>query len=138
MPVQDETDVREMAEACVDDMGDIFWEYEPERDRARDFTDPRQTALASVAAALGSMQNKTDRNSLCPRVLRSEYETLVAEAGRNPSDARLVAALVKDADWTRQGADEVVRLARQYGTSILRNALALADALGVEDGSRGF
>ena len=41
-------------------------------------------------------------------------------------------------DWTEQGAREVLQLARRYGTSVLRNALALAAAMKIEDGNVGL
>lgn len=71
-------------------------------------------------------------------VLASEYDTLIAELGEDATDDQIVAVLVRDADWTEQGAREVLQLARKYGTSILRNALALAASMGVEDGSSGL
>ena len=37
-------------------------------------------------------------------------------------------------DWTPKGAEEVTRLAQKYGSFILRNALAIANVLSVEDG----
>ncbi len=64
----------------------------------------------------------------------SEYEALVHDLGKNPNDDQLIAALIRDADWTKHGAQEAVRLARTYGTGVLRNALALAAALDIEDG----
>lgn len=70
--------------------------------------------------------------------LLSEYESLVAELGQEVSDEAIIAALVRDADWTEQGATTVLMLARQYGTSILRNALALAAAMDIEDGEAGL
>lgn len=70
--------------------------------------------------------------------LVSEYESIVAELGKDPSDEAIIAALVRDADWTEQGARTVLLLARQYGTSILRNALALAAAMDIEDGEAGL
>jgi spore coat protein CotH len=39
---------------------------------------------------------------------------------------------------TEQGARTIVRLARQYGASIIRNALALATAMSIEDGEPGL
>ncbi|TWT44551.1 hypothetical protein RAS1_09660 [Phycisphaerae bacterium RAS1] len=71
-------------------------------------------------------------------VLLSEYETIVADVGENVTDAAIIAALVRDGDWTEQGAREVLRLAQMYGTSILRNALALASAMQIEDGEAGL
>lgn len=75
---------------------------------------------------------------LLPEVLLSEYETIIAEVGKDAPDEEIVAALVSDAAWTDHGARTVLQLARTYGTSILRNALALADALAIEDGDAGF
>lgn len=71
-------------------------------------------------------------------VLASEYDTLIADVGEDASDDQIVAALVRDADWTEQGAREILQLARKYGTSILRNALALASAMQIEDGEAGL
>ena len=68
-------------------------------------------------------------------VLLSEYEIIIAEVGEDATNEQIVAALVRDADWTEQGASEVLQLARKYGTSILRNALALASAMSIEDGT---
>ncbi|MBX3385223.1 MAG: hypothetical protein KF768_01485 [Phycisphaeraceae bacterium] len=71
-------------------------------------------------------------------VLLSEYETLIAVVGEHASDDEIVAALVRDADWTEQGAREVLQITRTYGASILRNALALASAMQIEDGEAGL
>jgi len=71
-------------------------------------------------------------------VLLSEYEIIIAEVGENATDEQIVAALVRDSAWTEQGACEVLQLARKYGTSILRNALALASAMNIEDGTSGL
>ena len=40
--------------------------------------------------------------------------------------------------WTEDGAKCVAALVREYGSFILRNALALANVLGIEDGQLGF
>ena len=71
-------------------------------------------------------------------VLLSEYEGIIASVGENATDEAIIAALVREGDWTEQSARVVVRLARKYGTSILRNALALASALQIEDGEAGL
>lgn len=71
-------------------------------------------------------------------VLLSEYKSIIANLGEDASDEAIVAALVHEADWTEQGAREVLHLARQCGTSILRNALALASAMEIEDGEAGL
>jgi hypothetical protein len=75
---------------------------------------------------------------LLPEVLLEEYRTLVAEAGDDMRDAALIGSLVHEAGWTDRGAREVLGLARRYGTSILRNALALAAAMEIEDGESGL
>jgi hypothetical protein len=46
--------------------------------------------------------------------------------------------LQTDAGWTNQGAKHITRLARDYGSFVLRNALALAVALDIEDGRFGL
>jgi len=74
-------------------------------------------------------------------VLVGEYEVLVgqARAGNGAVNrAQLCELLASDADWTSEGAEILVVVARRYGTFLLRNALALAFALGVEDGDAGL
>jgi hypothetical protein len=60
------------------------------------------------------------------------------DLGAEATDEQIVRALVERGDWTEQGAREVLQLARRYGTSILRNALALAAAMQIEDGNAGL
>jgi hypothetical protein len=50
----------------------------------------------------------------------------------------LVHRLSRTHDWTEEGARMILALANEHGTFMLRNALALAIALGKEDGNRGF
>lgn len=71
-----------------------------------------------------------------------EYETLVLES-ISPSDnnidwKRLQGQLSDTAEWTEEGAVQLVDLSRSYGAFMLRNALALAVAAGIEDGELGF
>lgn len=68
----------------------------------------------------------------------TEYKSLIESIGPAPSDDQLRAVLVEQAEWTEQGAAALAMLAKQYGTFVLANALALAEALGVEDGEAGF
>lgn len=51
---------------------------------------------------------------------------------------RLESYLIDDCDWTEDAAIELTRLVRRYGSFMLTNALALAIACDVEDGSLGF
>jgi hypothetical protein len=77
-------------------------------------------------------------NELLTDSLLAEYEALIAALGEHPTDEQIVQSLVEQADWTERGAHSIVKLAREYGTAILRNALALADAMGVEDAASGM
>ena len=45
--------------------------------------------------------------------------------------------LQTEGEWTKAGAEHILNLARDYGSFALRNALALAIALDVEDGLLG-
>ncbi len=51
---------------------------------------------------------------------------------------RLVQHLSRAHDWTEEGAQVIVTMANEYGAFMLRNALALALALGMDDGDRSF
>ena len=76
--------------------------------------------------------------------LIGEYEELLkqhrqSEAALAGENRRLVAGtLYRCGDWTERGADEITRLATDYGAFMLRNALAIALVLGREDGEIGF
>jgi hypothetical protein len=70
--------------------------------------------------------------------LLAEYETIITDLGAEATDEQIVRSLVQRGDWTEQGAREVLQLARRYGTSILRNALALAASMKIEDGNAGL
>jgi hypothetical protein len=59
--------------------------------------------------------------------------------GKQPINwKRVEDKLQKEMEWTQEGASQVAALAREYGAFVLRNALALATILGVEDGSLGL
>ncbi|MBY0261673.1 MAG: hypothetical protein K2Q20_04985, partial [Phycisphaerales bacterium] len=120
--------------------GDVFWDFKPERDAPDDrggYADPEATALAAVEVALAEVVRVVDADSPCPSALRDEYAAMVSELGPEATDADILAALVTDHRWTIRGAAAVLSLAQQYGTSILRNALALAEAMEIEDGDEG-
>lgn len=70
----------------------------------------------------------------------SEYNNIFEQSKTNgilDSD-HLLSNLVKEHDWTSEGAKAVLKLANEYGGFMLRNALALAVVLGKEDGDLGF
>jgi hypothetical protein len=73
-----------------------------------------------------------------------EYQDLLGlPKGIEPCTAELEwlsirSKLQTDARWTEDGAEQVATLARNYGSFVLRNALALAITLGIEDGELGL
>ena len=77
-------------------------------------------------------------NELMTETLLAEYEAIISDLDKDATDEQIVRSLVERGDWTEQGAHEVLQLARRYGTSILRNALALAEAMQIEDGNAGL
>jgi hypothetical protein len=70
--------------------------------------------------------------------LTGEYRALVNELGEDRDAAAFRLLLVRRAEWTDEGAAAVVHLAKHYGSFVLANALALAEALDIEDGEAGI
>jgi len=76
--------------------------------------------------------------------LVDEYATLIKKAGFNANEMNardwetMLRILPRLGDWTDSGAIHLVWLVRQYGVFMLRNALALAVAAGIEDGELGL
>ena len=73
--------------------------------------------------------------------IRSEYQAYVAEVTDNNHEIdwnKLVNLLCVNGDWTREGAETLVALVQNYGSFILKNALALAVATNIEDGELGL
>ena len=70
-------------------------------------------------------------------MLVEEYETVLAD--RDSDDSKLIQdELTRSCDWGPKAAEHLVCLANAYGSFMLRNALALALALDIEDGDLGF
>jgi len=69
--------------------------------------------------------------------LVEEYRSFV---GDDPPDSEglLEDVLVRDGDWTPEGAAHLCRLAKANGSFMLRSALAVSLVLGIEDGELGF
>ncbi|HMD53243.1 MAG TPA: hypothetical protein VKJ65_01675 [Phycisphaerae bacterium] len=76
--------------------------------------------------------------ALMTSILVDEYKTIIAELGPDATDDQVIRALVENADWTQAGAQALLALARNYGVFMLRNALALANAMQIHDGQAGF
>ena len=75
--------------------------------------------------------------------LVSEYKSLLHESPAKNNQNRyneehIIKNLTKSADWSPRGASEILGLANNYGAFVLRNALAIAIALGKEDGALGL
>ena len=73
--------------------------------------------------------------------LQSEYQTYVAEVTDKNNEIdwdKLIDLLCANGDWTTQGAETLVAIVRNYGSFILRNALALAVVTNIEDGKLGL
>jgi len=70
-----------------------------------------------------------------------EYKAMLAGMdaydGSSVAAKRITLALSEQHDWSHAAAAALVALARDYGTFMLRNALALAVALEIEDGALG-
>ena len=115
-----------------------LWDYKPERDLPLEFRDPYEIAVEAVEHTLHSFLRYVGDDAIYPSTLRDEYAAIVASLSDPDDESELVGALVAKADWTTKRARDVFRLSQEYGTSILRNALALAEAMGVEDGESGM
>ncbi|MFA5292666.1 MAG: hypothetical protein WC496_06480 [Phycisphaerae bacterium] len=73
--------------------------------------------------------------------IRSEYQTYVAKATdkNNEIDWDILAGLLCiNGDWTKQGTETLIEVVKNYGSFILKNALALAAAANIEDGELGL
>ncbi len=74
------------------------------------------------------------------REYQSHLSVLTRPKEREETDdwAQVAGLLSHSAGWSHGGAEHVVALARKYGTFVLRNALALAISLEIEDGEYGL
>ena len=79
-----------------------------------------------------------NKNESLTETRDADYETLLEGLGDDPTDKQIVQSLVEQADWTDDGARTILKLAQDYGTFVLRNALALAEAMDIEDGHAGL
>lgn len=130
--------ISRLADYCVANMGDIFWDYDEQRDASRGFREPSKVATDSVIETLREFATSLESSNVYSNAIRMEYRELVVRLGDDASDKEIREALISDAAWTSVGAGTVLGLAKQYGMSILRNALALAEAMDIEDGDIGL
>ena len=68
--------------------------------------------------------------------LISEYQSTVEHFSKHDNE-NLAQALAQDHDWSDEGARAIIDLANNYGSFMLKNALALSIVLGKEDGDLG-
>ena len=69
--------------------------------------------------------------------LVGEYRALFDGLDRVETEL-LEQRLISDAEWSTQAAAHLLQLANDYGSFMLRNALAISLALRIEDGDMGF
>ncbi|MGB8226968.1 MAG: hypothetical protein WCE45_08935, partial [Sedimentisphaerales bacterium] len=73
--------------------------------------------------------------------IQSEYQAYVAEVTDKNNEIdwdKLIDLLCSNGDWTREGAEALVAIVKNYGSFILKNALALAVATNIEDSELGL
>jgi hypothetical protein len=73
--------------------------------------------------------------------IQSEYQAYVTEVTDKNNEIdwdKLIDLLCSDGEWTTQGAETLVSIVRNYGSFILKNALALAVVTNIEDGELGL
>ena len=78
------------------------------------------------------MQKPGDVTSLV-----EEYRVLLGDTRCVPLESQ-ERILNCEGDWSAQAASDLLRLARKYGSFMLRNALAISVALEIEDGELGY
>ena len=69
--------------------------------------------------------------------LIDEYDNLFTKAKDDKIDT-IRDLLISNAEWTDKAASHLLQLVKDNGAFILRNALAISLALGIEDGELGF
>ncbi|MCA9288018.1 MAG: hypothetical protein KDA05_05505 [Phycisphaerales bacterium] len=70
--------------------------------------------------------------------LVDEYQQLTDLLLETDGDDRLRELLIRHSEWSERGSRVIVALARKYGAFALTHALALAEALEIEDGISGL
>jgi hypothetical protein len=78
------------------------------------------------------------------KALVEEYRDLLGQAAEESPEPKvhdslqIESVLYREGEWSLRAAKHLHRLANGYGSFMLRNALALSLALGIEDGELGF
>lgn len=66
-----------------------------------------------------------------------EYRALASDTNNNSAE-NLSEAMIRCGEWSPKAAAILISLSKNYGSFILRNALALSIALKIEDGDLGL
>jgi hypothetical protein len=122
------------AESCVNEMGDIFWDYEPERDDSGQFADPYQVAARAVRQTLRAFAEENHFDSSSAKSTTEAGESIIVVMGMNATDEEGTTTLAKIRESSEDRAAVVLQLARQYGAGLLRDALSVAEKLRIEVG----
>ena len=78
------------------------------------------------------------------KVLVEEYRDLLGQAAKESPEPRvhdplqIESVLYREGEWSLRAAKHLHKLASDYGSFMLRNALALSLVLEIEDGELGF
>lgn len=126
--------IEQIAEACVASMGDIFWDYIPDRDLSLGFYDPFQVAVSTVASTLHELSEIVEPTPPYGSTLGLKYREILARVGKGAEESELIAALAKDSELSPEAVGVILDLAKSFGAEILRNSLALAEAMSIENG----
>jgi hypothetical protein len=78
------------------------------------------------------------------KVLTEEYRDLLkgeksaSQDLSNHKSSKIEDVLIGDCNWSPIATEHLLHLANDYGSFMLKNALALSLVLGIEDGKLGF
>lgn len=74
------------------------------------------------------------------KITLQEYATAFSQTKKEQhiNWEQVESKLQNEMEWSKEGATRIASLTRQYGEFVLRNALALAISLGIEDGELGY
>lgn len=124
--------IKELAQNCVESMGDVFWDYNTNRDSPLGYSEPSHVATESVEAALRQLVEDVGSDVRSGNSLGTAYRLMADRLGKNASDASILAEIIANGHLSRHDASAISQLARRYGVRLLRHALALAEVLEIE------
>lgn len=120
------------AGSCVIDMGDIFWDHEGASDSDGEHSDPFEAAFRAVRATLKAFAEENQLYAVSRSSAGEESEPIVVTQRESTVDGE-TPTIAKISETSERRADVVLQLARQYGSRLLREALAIAEDLRLEE-----